>query len=54
MEGCGASMSFVNTGSVTVILYFEASRNICMFLQFSGLIWMAFDKGDFHIVLLNT
>jgi len=43
MEGCGASMSFVNTGSMTVILYLEASRNFCVLLQFSGLIWMAFE-----------
>ena len=47
-------MSFVNTGSVTVILYLEASRNFFVFLQFSGLIWMAFGKGDLHITLLNT
>jgi hypothetical protein len=54
MEGCGASMSFVNTGSMTVILYLEASRNFCVFLQFSGLIWMAFGNGDLHIMFLNT
>jgi hypothetical protein len=39
MEGCGASMSFMNTGSLTVMLYLEASRNFCVFLQFSRQIW---------------
>ena len=52
MEGCGASMSFVNYGSVTVIL--RGIKELSVFLQFPGLIWMAFGIGDLHIILLNT